>query len=85
MFYYTYVLKSGVDSKLYIGYTKELQKRIKEHNAGKVPSTKSRRPLRCIYYEACLDERDAIHREKYFKMGFGRHFLKQRMSHNLHS
>ena len=79
MFYYTYVLLSQKDKKHYIGYTENLKKRFEEHQAGKVDSTKNRRPVELIYYEACLDEKSAIKREKYFKTGFGRRFLKDRL------
>jgi len=44
-----------------------------------------RRPLSLIYYEACLDEDDAIKREKYFKSGFGRRFLRNRIGTYLRS
>ncbi len=77
--YYTYVLKSSKDNKLYIGHTNNLKKRLVEHNKGVVDSTKSRRPLKLIYYEACLSEIKSIKREKYFKTGFGRKFLKTRV------
>lgn len=77
--YYTYVLKSIKDSKLYIGWTDDLRLRIKKHNQGRVNATKNRRPLKLIYYEACLLKDKAIKREKYFKTGFGRRFLKMRI------
>ena len=77
--FYTYVLQSEHDEKLYIGYTKDLKGRIKEHSDGKVLSTENRRPLRLFYYEACLNNLDAIKREKYFKSGYGRRFLKNRL------
>jgi len=76
--FYTYVLKSKKDSKLYIGHTNNLRKRLEEHSKGFVRSTEIRRPLDLVYYEACLDEYKAIKREKYFKTGFGRRFLKNR-------
>ncbi len=79
MFFYTYVLKSFKDDKLYIGFTDNLKNRILKHNKGLVESTKSRRPLELIYYEACLNEKNALKREKYFKTGFGRRFLKTRI------
>ena len=72
--YYTYVLESKKDQKLYIGWTNDLKKRYEKHNLGKIFSTKMRRPLILIYYEACLSKEDAIKREKYFKTGFGRRF-----------
>jgi len=77
--YYTYVLKSKKDGKLYIGWTNDLKYRFSFHNKGNVVATKDRRPLILIYYEACLDKEKAIAREKYFKTGFGRKFLKNRI------
>ena len=40
-------------------------KRFEDHNKGKVESTKLRTPFELIYYEACRNEEDALHREKY--------------------
>ncbi len=77
--FYTYVLHSLKDEKLYVGWTKDLKNRVAFHNDGKVESTKFRRPLELVYYEACLDEKKSIKREKYFKTGFGRRFLKNRI------
>ncbi|MFA6253319.1 MAG: GIY-YIG nuclease family protein [Patescibacteria group bacterium] len=79
LLFYTYVLKSKKDNKLYVGYTDNLNKRIQKHNDGKVESTKNRRPFTLLYFEACLDKYKAIKREKYFKTGFGRRFLKSRI------
>ncbi|MFH1656226.1 MAG: GIY-YIG nuclease family protein [Candidatus Nealsonbacteria bacterium] len=78
--YYVYVLKSLKDNKLYIGHTNDLRKRFKEHNTGLVNATKSRKPLKLLYYEACNILEDAIKREKSFKTGFGRAYLKRRLS-----
>ena len=77
--FYTYVLRSKKDSKLYIGFTPDLKRRLREHNEGKVISTEKRRPMELVYYEACLDEKKAVKREKYFKTGFGRRYLKDRV------
>jgi putative endonuclease len=65
--FYTYVLHSLKDKKNYIGFTSDLDRRIKQHEAGQVFSTKSRLPLMLIYFEACLTKEDALKREKYFK------------------
>ena len=78
-FYYTYVLRSLSDNKLYIGWTEDLKHRKLAHDNGLVVATKDRRPLVLVYYEACLDKKKAIAREKYFKTGFGRRFLKSRI------
>ncbi|MBW2321447.1 MAG: GIY-YIG nuclease family protein [Deltaproteobacteria bacterium] len=77
--YYTYVLQSEKDQKLYVGFTKDLKLRFENHRKGQVESTRNRRPLNLIYYEACLSQNDAIHREKYLKSYHGRMFLKNRL------
>lgn len=76
MFFYTYVLKSVKDGRLYIGSSANVIQRIKQHNAGEVEATKNRRPLQLVYYEARLEKANAQKRERYFKTGFGREFLK---------
>jgi len=78
-FYYTYALKSKVDQKFYIGWTDNLKQRVEKHNAGKVKSTVLRRPFELIYFEACLNKKNAIEREKQLKTGFGRKYIKQRV------
>jgi putative endonuclease len=75
--YYTYVLLSKKDGKLYIGYSSNLKNRFSEHSKGEVRSTKDRRPLRLIFYEAFQDRKDALRREKYFKTDKGKSSLKQ--------
>ena len=77
--YYTYVLQSKKDYKLYTGYTNDLRKRFKEHNEGKSKYTKGRGPYSLIYYEACLNESDARSRELYLKAGKGKRYLKTRL------
>ena len=62
MIYYTYVLKSVKDHKLYIGHTRNLKKRLKEHSSRLVLATKNRLPLKLIYYEAYIEKQDAIGR-----------------------
>ena len=77
--YYTYVLQSTKDSKLYAGFTKNLKQRFELHNKGLIESTKHRRPFKLIYYEACIDQQDAIRREKYLKTYHGKMFIKRRL------
>ncbi len=77
--YYTYVLKSIKDGNFYTGFTENLKLRFEQHNTGLVESTKHRRPLKLIYYEACLNKDDAIKREKYLKTFHGKMFLKRRL------
>jgi putative endonuclease len=81
--FYTYVLRSKRDGKHYIGFTEDLERRLREHNDGLVKATEHRRPLELEYFEACLAKEDAIKREKYFKTGFGRRFIKERLKNYL--
>ena len=73
------MLKSEKDGKNYTGYTQNLKLRFEQHHKGQVDSTKNRRPLKLIYFEACLNQQDATHREKYLKTHFGKMFLKNRL------
>ena len=73
--FYVYVLKSGKDGKLYIGFTEDLKKRLEVHDLGLNDSTAYRRPLRLIYYEGYLCEKDARMREKFLKSGRGHEVL----------
>jgi putative endonuclease len=77
--YYTYVLQSTKDSNFYVGFTKDLKQRFEQHDKGFVEATKNRRPIKLIYYETCLNQSDAVRREKYLKTYHGRIFLKKRL------
>ncbi|MCJ7778124.1 MAG: GIY-YIG nuclease family protein [Sedimentisphaerales bacterium] len=78
-FYYVYVLRSEKDGNHYVGYTNDIKRRLEEHNCGKVPSTKSRNPLKLIYWEGCLNQKDATRREKYLKTAWGKRYIKNRL------
>ena len=75
--FYVYILQSLKDKSLYIGYTSDLRKRIKEHNAGLSRATKPFRPYKLIFYEAFLNRIDAKHREEYLKSGWGFRSIKK--------
>lgn len=60
---YTYIVQCS-DGSLYTGWTNDLEKRIKAHNAGKgAKYTKSRRPVVLAYYEEFSTKEEAMHRE----------------------
>ena len=79
MFYFVYVLQSIKDKKFYTGYTENLKLRFEQHTKGLVESTKFRKPFKLIYYEACLNQQDATHREKYLKSYKGKLFIRNRL------
>lgn len=81
--YFTYVLFSGKDQKLYVGYSHDVFRRFAQHRTGQVEATKDRRPLELIYYEAYLNEAEAKRREKYLKGGNGRAALKIQLAETL--
>jgi putative endonuclease len=83
--YFVYVLRSLKDGRFYTGYTEDIQKRLEEHNRGKIQSTKSRRPFEMVYFEASRNQKDALRREKYLKTSYGKRYLKVRIQHDLGS
>ncbi|MFZ1289130.1 MAG: GIY-YIG nuclease family protein [Melioribacteraceae bacterium] len=73
---FVYILKSLKDSKRYVGLTNNLQKRLTEHNSRKVEATKNRIPFEVVYFEEFEDRSEAAKREKFFKTGKGKEFLR---------
>ena len=59
----TYILKCS-DGTLYTGWTNNLDKRLKEHNAGQgAKYTRGRRPVKLVYFEAYDTKQEAMQRE----------------------
>lgn len=60
---YTYILECK-DGTLYTGWTKNIQKRLIEHNTGRgAKYTRARRPVKMVYYEAYATKEEAMKRE----------------------
>lgn len=78
-FHYVYVLQSESTGLWYTGCTSDLKRRFVEHNEGKSSYTNGRGPYILIYYEACLNTKDAFAREKYLKSGMGKRYIKNRI------
>ena len=76
--FYVYLLQLN-NGEIYTGSTKDLRRRIVEHKEGEVTSTKHKRPVKLILYEAYLLRSDAQRREKYLKTTEGKRFLKQQI------
>jgi len=81
--HYVYVLRSTSDDGLYIGYSANLRKRFQQHAQGDSFATSYRGPWKLIYYEAYLNQADAVGRERYLNSGAGRRFLKAQLRHYL--
>lgn len=67
MNYYVYILQSTQDKKYYVGIAKNPQKRLDQHNMGKVLATKKRRPLTLIYAKEYPSREEAVAKEKFLK------------------
>ncbi len=78
--HFVYVLQSEVDGRLYKGMTNNLEKRIDQHNSGKNRSTKGFLPWVLVYHEVFSTQIEARAREKFFKSGVGREFLKDKLN-----
>ena len=74
--YFVYVLYSLKFERTYTGMTKDLKKRIKEHNTKQNKSTKAYVPWKLILMEEFETRIEARVREKYLKSGNGREYLK---------
>lgn len=67
MAYFAYILRCH-DGSLYSGYTVDLDKRLKAHNSGKgARYTRTRLPVRLVYYESFESKTEAMKREAAYK------------------
>jgi putative endonuclease len=84
MQFFAYILRSSKTGHLYKGHTENISLRLTQHNSGKTKSTKNGAPWTLVYFEVYNTRNEAIEREKYFKSGSGRRFLKELdLSHQL--
>jgi len=77
MKYFVYILRSKKDSSFYIGYTKDLERRIREHNETRSKFSARKSPWELFYYEEFSDKGDAIRREKFLKKQKNRAFYER--------
>ena len=84
--FYTYVLYSLKTKKLYTGYTEDLKRRITEHNKGNGGYfSKRNKPFVLIFYEAFLSKSDALKQEKFYKSGYGREVLIEKIADSINN
>ena len=74
--YYVYAIKSLSHNYIYVGLTNNIVRRLEEHNGGKNKSTKAYKPFILIYSEQTENRKEARKKEKYYKSGVGKEFLK---------
>ncbi len=80
--YFIYILQSLKDSRTYVGYSDNVERRLAEHNSGRAKATKNRRPFKLLFTEEFETSAEAKKREKYWKSGGGRRKLKQYFADN---
>lgn len=83
MKWFVYILYSKKDHGLYVGCTNNFKKRLKDHNSGKVLSTKNRRPLVGIHIGEYTNKVDAFNRERFLKSLWGSRFKKKILNNYL--
>ena len=71
-----YILRSQSTGTLYTGQTSDLERRLREHQAGDARYTLGRGPWILIHKETYPTRSEAMKREKYLKSGKGRKYLK---------
>ena len=81
--YYVYALRSLKDGKFYVGFAKDISKRLAAHNNRQVQATRNRIPFEIVYYEASRNINDAIKRERYLKTTYGKRYLINRLRNDL--
>ena len=82
--YYVYALCSMQRNYIYVGMTTNVLRRYAEHNKGYERTTRPYRPFYLLYSEEHASRIDARKREKYFKSGVGKEYLKRlRMDYKL--
>jgi putative endonuclease len=77
--YYAYVLKSNKKKTFYYGSTSDLEQRLFEHKSGKNQYTRSRTPWKLVYFEEFTTNPEAVQRERFFKSGQGRQYIKEKL------
>ncbi len=81
--YFVYVLRSKqYPSRLYIGFTEDITKRIEQHNAGLIKYSKRYGPWELESYISVKNKKTALYLERYLKSGSGFAFLKKRLLSN---
>ena len=82
--YYVYLLKDPNSDWIYIGYTSNLRRRLKEHREGQIQTTRRFSSIQLVYYEAYKSAEDAQERERKLKQyGNSLGILKKRIKKSL--
>jgi putative endonuclease len=74
--YFIYAIKSLYRNYIYVGLSQSPENRLAEHNLGKTKSNRPYGPFKIIFTDGPFDLKIARDKEKYYKSGCGKEFLK---------
>lgn len=80
--YYTYILKSKIKERYYIGHTSDLERRLRKHNEGHSRSTKAYIPWELVYWKEYNTKSEAMKRENCIKKMKSKKYTKELISSN---
>jgi len=83
LMFYFYILRSLKNQHLYLGFTPNLEQRLKSHNNSENKATKPNIPYELVYYSAFKNEKDAINCEQYFKTTAGWKRIRKMLKNTL--
>ena len=75
--YFVYIIESKLDASYYIGFSSNIESRLKQHNTAKTGFTSRKKPWISRYYEVFEDKTEAIKREKHLKRQKNREFYNK--------
>ena len=75
--YHVYMLLNESKTRTYTGVADDVEKRLKEHNAGRVKSSRPYRPYNIVHTESFTTLSEARQKEKFYKSTTGRRRLKR--------
>jgi len=74
--YYVYIIQGGADESYYVGYTRDIKERLRRHNEGRSPYTKSKGNWRLVYTEEYETSGEAVAREREIKGKKSRKYIE---------
>lgn len=77
MTYFVYVIESLIFKRRYVGLTKNVARRLVQHNLGMTQSTRGYKPWKLLFFEECESRIKAREREKFLKSGSGREHIEK--------
>ena len=75
--YYVYIIQSQLDNSFYIGFSENVDARLREHNVGRTNYTSKKRRWILVYVEEYENKTDALRRELFLKRQKNKSFYQR--------